>query len=148
MAGYPEKHFEAPNMETDLRYTKAKVDAGGDYIVTQMFFDNQYYFDFVEGCRQAGIEVPIIPGIKILTTKKQLKTIPRKFFCEIPSDLADEAEAAKPEHVLSRPKSSAASIPLRRRFKTRASRRAALSKALLRTGDRLPRRSAAAHGSA
>lgn len=100
VAGYPEKHFEAPNMETDLRYTKAKVDAGGDYIVTQMFFDNQYYFDYVEACRRIGIEVPIIPGIKILTTKNQLKSIPKKFFCEIPSDLADEAEAAKPEHVL------------------------------------------------
>ncbi|TNF70840.1 MAG: methylenetetrahydrofolate reductase [NAD(P)H] [Acidobacteria bacterium] len=100
VAGYPEKHFEAPNMETDLRYTKAKVDAGGDYIVTQMFFDNQYYFDYVEACRRIGIEVPIIPGIKILTTKNQLKSIPKKFFCEIPSDLADEAEAAKPEQVL------------------------------------------------
>ncbi|MGB6366571.1 MAG: methylenetetrahydrofolate reductase, partial [Thermoanaerobaculia bacterium] len=100
VAGYPEKHFEAPNLETDLRYTKAKIDAGGDYIVTQMFFDNRYYFDYVEACRQSGIEVPIIPGIKILTTKRQLKTIPKKFFCEIPSDLANEAEAAKPDQVL------------------------------------------------
>ena len=100
VAGYPEKHFEAPNRETDLRYTKAKVDAGGEYIVTQMFFDNRYYFDYVEACRGVGIEVPIIPGIKILTTKKQLKTIPKKFFCEIPSDLADEVEAASPEQVL------------------------------------------------
>jgi methylenetetrahydrofolate reductase (NADPH) len=100
VAGYPEKHFEAPNLETDLRYTKAKIDAGGDYIVTQMFFDNRYYFDYVEACRRVGIEVPIIPGIKILTTKKQLKSIPKKFFCEIPSDLADEAEAASPEQVL------------------------------------------------
>ena len=100
VAGYPEKHFEAPNRETDLRYTKAKIDAGSDYIVTQMFFDNRYYFDYVEACRGVGIEVPIIPGIKILTTKKQLKSIPKKFFCEIPSDLADEAEAASPEQVL------------------------------------------------
>jgi methylenetetrahydrofolate reductase (NADPH) len=100
VAGYPEKHFEAPNRETDLRYTKAKVDAGGEYIVTQMFFDNRYYLDYVEACRAIGIEVPIIPGIKILTTKKQLKTIPKKFFCEIPSDLADEVEAARPEQVL------------------------------------------------
>jgi methylenetetrahydrofolate reductase (NADPH) len=100
VAGYPEKHFEAPNRETDLRYTKAKVDAGGEYIVTQMFFDNRYYLDYVEACRAIGIEVPIIPGIKILTTRKQLKTIPKKFFCEIPSDLADEVEAARPEQVL------------------------------------------------
>ena len=100
VAGYPEKHFEAPNRETDLRYTKAKVDAGGDYIVTQMFFDNRYYFEYVEACRGVGIEVPIIPGIKVLTTKKQLKSIPKKFFCEIPSDLADEVEAASPEQVL------------------------------------------------
>ncbi len=95
VAGYPEKHFEAPNVETDVRYTKAKVDAGGEYIVTQMFFDNRHYFDFVERCREAGITVPIIPGLKILTSKKQLRTIPRNFYCEIPSRLADEVEAAE-----------------------------------------------------
>ncbi len=99
VAGYPEKHFEAPNMETDLRYTKAKVEAGGEYIVTQMFFDNEHYFRFVELCRARGIEVPIIPGLKILSSKRQLTNLPKKFFCEIPTELADEVEAAKPEHV-------------------------------------------------
>ena len=95
VAGYPEKHFEAPNLDTDIRYTKEKVDAGGEYIVTQMFFNNQHYFDYVERCREAGIEVPIIPGIKILTTKSQVRSLPRLFHCEIPADLADEVEAAK-----------------------------------------------------
>jgi methylenetetrahydrofolate reductase (NADH) len=90
VAGYPEKHFEAPNMETDLRFLKAKVDAGAEYIVTQMFFDNQKYFDFVKCCREAGITVPIIPGLKPVTTKKQLTVIPRTFYVDIPSDLANE----------------------------------------------------------
>ena len=99
VAGYPEKHFEAPNMASDVRCTKAKVDAGSDYIVTQMFFDNQSYFDYVGTCREAGIEVPIIPGIKIITTKRQLTSIPSKFHCDIPSELADEIAAAKPGHV-------------------------------------------------
>lgn len=99
IAGYPEKHFEAPNRATDIRHTKAKVDAGGGYIVTQMFFDNQRYFDYVDACRASGIEVPIIPGLKILTTKTQLNSIPRKFHCEIPSELADEVSAAQPGHV-------------------------------------------------
>ena len=71
-AGYPEKHFEAPNMNYDLKYLKMKVDAGAEYIVTQMFFDNKKYFDFVERCRKSGIDVPIIPGLKPLATKRQL----------------------------------------------------------------------------
>ena len=100
VAGYAEKHFEAPNLETDVRYARAKVDAGGEYIVTQMFFNNEHYFRYVELCRDQGIEVPIIPGLKILATKKQLTSLPRRFFCEIPSELADEVEAAKPEHVM------------------------------------------------
>ena len=100
IAGYPEKHFEAPNLETDIRYTKEKVDAGGEYIVTQMFFNNDHYFSYLDRCRAAGIEVPIIPGIKILTSKSQVKSLPRLFHCEIPADLADEVEAAKPEQVL------------------------------------------------
>lgn len=100
VAGYPEKHFQAPNIATDIRHTREKIDAGSEYIVTQMFFDNRHYFFYVESCRAAGIEVPIIPGVKILTSKKQLSTIPSKFYCDIPSELADEVEAAKPDHVL------------------------------------------------
>ena len=94
VAGYPEKHFEAPNLDSDVRFTKAKIDAGGEFIVTQMFFDNRHYFSYVERCRAAGIEAPIIPGLKVLTSKKQLRTIPANFYCDIPIELADEAEAA------------------------------------------------------
>jgi methylenetetrahydrofolate reductase (NADPH) len=100
VGGYAEKHFEAPNLETDIRHTKAKVEAGGAYIVTQMFFDNRHYFRYVEQCRQAGIQVPIIPGLKILSTKPQLTSIPRNFYVEIPSELSDEVLAAEPQHVL------------------------------------------------
>ena len=95
VAGYPEKHFEAPNMETDLAYLKAKVDAGADYIVTQMFFDNQKFFDFVKKCREHGITVPIIPGLKPISTKKQLSVIPRTFHVDIPTDLSNEIEKCK-----------------------------------------------------
>jgi methylenetetrahydrofolate reductase (NADPH) len=90
VAGYPEKHFEAPNMESDIRYLKMKVDAGSDYITTQMFFDNKKYFDFVTRCRAAGIEQPIIPGLKPITTKKQLTVLPRTFHVEIPTALSNE----------------------------------------------------------
>lgn len=99
VAGYPEKHFEAPNLETDVRRLKRKVDAGADYVVTQMFFRNEHYFRFLDACRAAGIEVPIIPGLKILANKKQLTSIPRHFYCEIPSELADEIERADPKDV-------------------------------------------------
>lgn len=95
VAGYPEKHFEAPNMETDLAYLKAKVEAGADYIVTQMFFDNQKFFEFVKRCREHGITVPIIPGLKPITTKKQLSVIPRTFHVDIPTDLSIEIEKCK-----------------------------------------------------
>ena len=90
VAGYPEKHFEAPNLETDLKYLKAKVDAGADYITTQMFFDNKKYFDFVKSCKDAGIDVPIIPGLKPITSKKQLTILPRTFHIDIPTDLSNE----------------------------------------------------------
>jgi methylenetetrahydrofolate reductase (NADPH) len=100
VAGYPEKHFEAPNMDTDIRFTKEKVEAGGEYIVTQMFFNNSHYFSYVEKCRAAGIEVPIIPGIKILTSKRQVRSLPRQFYCEIPAELADEIERAAPDRVV------------------------------------------------
>ena len=87
VAGYPEKHFESPNMELDLSHTKAKIEAGAEYIVTQMFFDNNKYFEFVKKCRDAGINVPIIPGIKPLTKKYQLNSIPRNFYVNMPDDL-------------------------------------------------------------
>ncbi len=90
VAGYPEKHFEAPNMDSDIRYLKMKVDAGADYITTQMFFDNKKYFDFVKKCRDAGIQVPIIPGLKPITSRKQLSVLPRTFNVEIPTDLSNE----------------------------------------------------------
>ncbi|MHA2407575.1 MAG: methylenetetrahydrofolate reductase [Candidatus Ranarchaeia archaeon] len=100
VAGYPEKHFEAPNMMTDLRNTKAKVDAGADYIVTQMFFDNRHFFGYEELCRKNGISVPIIPGLKILTKKSQLAQIPRNFFTEIPYTLSESMKKAKKEDLL------------------------------------------------
>jgi methylenetetrahydrofolate reductase (NADH) len=94
IAGYPEKHYAAPNLEADLRHTLAKIESGADYVVTQMFFDNRHYFDYLEQCRAMGIEAPIIPGLKILTSQKQLQSIPRNFHCDIPTELADEVAAA------------------------------------------------------
>ena len=95
VAGYPEKHFESPNMMNDIKYLKQKVDAGADYVVTQMFFNNQKYFDYVDLCRANGIHVPIIPGIKPLTTKSQISALPRYFFIDIPEDLSDAVEKCK-----------------------------------------------------
>ncbi len=90
VAGYPEKHFEAPNMQTDLMHLKHKMDAGAEYIVTQMFFDNSKFFAFEKQCREAGITIPIIPGLKPITSKKQLTVIPRTFYVDIPTELANE----------------------------------------------------------
>jgi methylenetetrahydrofolate reductase (NADPH) len=91
VAGYPEKHIDAVSFDQDLRYLKQKVDAGADYIVTQMFFDNAKYFDFVKKCREIGIHVPIIPGLKPLATERQLDILPEIFHLEIPSDFVAEA---------------------------------------------------------
>jgi len=95
VGAYPEKHFEAPNIETDIANLKRKVDAGADYIITQMFFDNKVYYDFVEKCREAGISVPIIPGLKPLSTFKQLSVIPEAFSLDIPVELTREMTKAK-----------------------------------------------------
>ena len=91
VAGYPEKHIDAISFDQDLRYLKQKVDAGADYIVTQMFFDNSKYFDFVKKCREIGIKVPIIPGLKPLATERQLEILPEIFHLEIPSEFVSEA---------------------------------------------------------
>ena len=94
VGAYPEKHFEAPNIETDIANLKKKIDAGADYIITQMFFDNQIYYDFVDKCRAAGITVPIIPGLKPLSTARQVKLLPESFSLDIPVELTKEIEKA------------------------------------------------------
>jgi len=100
VSGYPEKHFESPNLKSDLRYLKQKVEAGADYIVTQMFYDNNQYFEFVKKCREEGILVPIIPGMKPITSASQIHTIPRTFHVDIPEALSDAIDDAKtPEAV-------------------------------------------------
>jgi len=90
VAGYPEKHFEAANMRSDIHFLKKKVEAGADYIVTQMFFDNQKYFDFVKLCREHDINIPIIPGLKPISTQNQLTLLPHRFNLNIPNNLVDE----------------------------------------------------------
>jgi len=94
-AGYPEKHFEAPNIEIDLKRLKEKVDAGADYIMTQMFFDNEKYYQYVNECRKMGITLPIIPGLKPITSKKQLSILPRTFHVDIPTALSTEIMKCK-----------------------------------------------------
>ena len=99
VAGYPEKHFKAPNLAWDVDFLRRKVDAGAHYVTTQMFFDPRHYERFVAMCRDAGITVPIIPGLKVLTTKRQLMVLPSRFYVEIPEELAGEVTEANPEHV-------------------------------------------------
>ena len=95
VAGYPEKHFESPNFEIDLIKTKEKVDAGADYIMTQMFFNNQKFLEYVQACRDMGITVPIIPGLKPITNKKQLPILPRIFHVDIPTELSNAITKCK-----------------------------------------------------
>ena len=95
VAGYPEKHFEAPNMLSDIHFLKKKVEAGAEYIVTQMFFDNQQYFDFVNLCRENDITIPIIPGLKPMSTQKQLTLLPQRFYLNVPNLLVDEVLKCK-----------------------------------------------------
>jgi methylenetetrahydrofolate reductase (NADPH) len=95
VAGYPEKHIESPNLSYDLGFLKEKVDAGAEYIVTQMFFDNRKYFDFVEACRKTGIMVPIIPGLKPICTIKEINVLPQIFNIDIPEELVKQVMACK-----------------------------------------------------
>ncbi len=100
IAGYPEKHFESPNFQSDLKFTKDKVDAGANYIVTQMFFDNQCYIDYLKACKEQGINVPIVPGLKPITKRHQLNSLPRLFHVNLPDALTKEFDKAKtPEAV-------------------------------------------------
>lgn len=98
VAAYPEKHFEAPNLKTDLAYLKQKVAAGADYIVTQLFYDNKTFFDYVKACRDLGIEIPIVPGLKIFGSITQLKTIPKTFHIDLPDALVQDV-VENPKHV-------------------------------------------------
>lgn len=100
VSGYPEKHFESPNISVDIKRVKQKVDMGAHYIVTQLFYENKHFFDFVDRCRKAGIKVPIIPGLKVLTSKSHLYNIPKNFYVNIPEELANEVLEAKPEQIL------------------------------------------------
>ncbi|KGO88165.1 5,10-methylenetetrahydrofolate reductase [Flavobacterium rivuli WB 3.3-2 = DSM 21788] len=95
VAGYPEKHMEAPSFDSDIYFLKQKIKNGAEYIITQLFFDNQRFFDFVSKCRKEGITVPIIPGLKPIATKKQLNMIPHRFKVDIPDDLIMEVVRAK-----------------------------------------------------
>jgi len=98
VGGYPEKHIEAPNFKTDIKHLKAKVEAGADYVVTQMFFDNSSFMEYVRQCREAGITVPIIPGIKLIDSVRQLTSLPKHFHVSLPDELVDEIHDS-PRHV-------------------------------------------------
>jgi methylenetetrahydrofolate reductase (NADPH) len=100
VAGYPEKHFEAPNMQADMNFLKRKVDAGANYIVTQMFFNNAKFFEFSEQCKQMGINIPIIPGLKPITKKNQLTILPKIFHIDIPFELSDAIEKCKDDKAV------------------------------------------------
>lgn len=99
VAGYPEKHFESPSLKSDLFYLKQKIDQGAQYIVTQMFFDNQKYFDYVKLCQSQGITVPIIPGLKIIKNKQQLSSLPKSFHLSLPDSLVEQINLASPDEV-------------------------------------------------
>jgi methylenetetrahydrofolate reductase (NADPH) len=98
VAGYPEKHMEAPSLESDLHFLKKKIEAGACYVITQMFFDNDKFFAFVDKCRAAGITVPIIPGLKPIATIKQLNMIPHRFHVDLPEPLIKEIIKCKDNH--------------------------------------------------
>ncbi len=100
VGAYPEKHMEAPSLDSDIHFLKKKIKKGAEYIVTQMFFDNQKYFDFVDKCRKAGIVVPIIPGLKPLATKKQLNLLPHRFYVDLPEDLVIEVVKCKDNNAV------------------------------------------------
>ena len=100
VGAYPEKHMEAPSLDSDIHFLKKKIKKGAEYIVTQMFFDNQKYFDFVDKCRKADIEVPIIPGLKPLATKKQLNLLPHRFYVDLPEDLVIEVVKCKDNNAV------------------------------------------------
>lgn len=102
VGAYPEKHFEAPNIETDIMNLKRKVDAGADYIITQMFFDNKVYYDFVDKCRNAGITVPVIPGLKPISTLRQISMLPESFSLDIPVELTEEIKKANTKEAVYR----------------------------------------------
>lgn len=102
VAGYPEKHFEAANMKSELKWLKHKVDCGAEYVVTQMFFDNKKYFEYVDRCKEEGINIPIIPGLKPLTSKKQIQLLASRFHIDIPEDLADAVEKCRDDKEVRR----------------------------------------------